>query len=135
MYLSKKYKLKEWYSFDDDIFLSGVDFFKKKGFKPNIIEFNKHTYEQICFLISNSPKREFIENDDGQTEIEISKFAYQEYSKDTTFDCLAYTLRCCYNENLKDQEFEIIYDDDADFDDDEEMPINNPVLEKEIINV
>jgi len=124
MYLSEKYKLKAWYSFDDDIFLSSEDFFKKKGFLPNLIAFNKHTFEQICYLISNSPKREFIVDDDGKHEVEISSFAY--------IDC---SLRCCYMENLKDQEFEIIFDDESDFDDDEEVPIDNPVLEKEIINV
>jgi len=125
MYLTKKYKLKKWCSFNDDIFFSAKDFFNKKGFLPNLVAFNKHTYEQICFVISISPDdRKFIVDDDGKPEIEIIEFA--------NIDC---SLRCCYIEKLKDKEFKIIYDDDADFDDDEETPIDNPVLKKEIINV
>src|SRR5208337_926637 len=130
MYLSKKYKLKEWGSFDDDIYYSSKDFFKEKGFMPNIVAFNKHTYKQICFFATISPKRKFIKDDNGVSEIEIPKFHYQEYSEDPKVDCLEFILHCCYIEELKDKEFEIIYDDDANFDNDEKTPIDNPIFKK-----
>jgi hypothetical protein len=135
MYLSKKYKLKEWGSYNDDIYYSSKDFFKEKGFIPNIVAFNKHTYEQICFFTTISPERKFIKNDDGEGEIEISRFCYEEYSYDPKDECHLYILHCVYIEKLKDKEFEIIYDDDADFDDDEKTPIDNPVFKKEIVHV
>jgi len=125
MYLTKKYKLKSWYGFDDDVYKAACNFVRKKDVFPNIVAFNKHTYEQICFIISNSPKRNQITDDDGKAEIEISKFAF--------LDC---TMHCGYTVGLKDKEFELIYDDETDYDDGDDNPeelIDDPVLEKEFI--
>jgi len=124
MTLVKKYRLKSWYGFDDDIFYAARDFVRRKGAFPNYVVFNDHTYDQICFLISCSPKRDCIAEDDGEENITISNFQYE--------DC---SLQCATTNQLKDKEFELIFDDergsDGDSEDDPETTVFDPVKLKE----
>ena len=125
MTLIKKYKLKTWYGFDDDIFYAARDFVKRKGAFPNYVVFNDHTYDQICFLISCSPKRECLLDDEGEEIISISDFQYE--------DC---SLQCATTNQLKDKEFELIFEDDYDSGDDSsngpETTVFDPVRLKEL---
>jgi hypothetical protein len=116
MYLSKKHKMRTWYGFDRYIFKAADKFYDKFGEYPNMVVFNDFTYEQICWLVSISPKREGILNDEGEEIIEISKFNDKKYS-----------LQCgTVTEGLKDREFELVYNDDTDDDEDNDNETKEP---------
>jgi len=115
MWLSSKYQLKQWTSFDEDMIEAFWDFFHDMSKFPKYVSFNKHTYEQICFLCSFSPFRDEMMDVGGEEEIQIGSFV-NEYC----------TMDCGINDDLKDKEFEMIWDDgDLGGDDDNKTP-NDP---------
>ena len=109
MITAKKYKIDNWYGFYDRIDEAVDDFFIEKKRFPNYIVFNDHTYSQICFLFSVSPLRHYIIDDSDEQEITISKFEYD----DCVIDCLT-------GGELRDKEFELLYDNETDYDDDDD---------------
>lgn len=67
--ITESCKLKTWYDFDEDIFEAVHDFIDKYGCAPDIIAFNQHTYNQICYILSVSPKRQLYFGKEGKNEI------------------------------------------------------------------
>jgi hypothetical protein len=128
MYLSTKYELKQWTSFSDDIYEAFLQFFHNMSHLPKYITLNTHTYEQICFICSFSPFRDDLEGiEEGDVEINISGFANE-----------LGTLICDIDDELKDREFELIWDDSYDDDDDDDSgtePEPVPMEEKEVCEV
>jgi hypothetical protein len=61
---TEKYKLKTWYNYDEGVYAAVIDFIERHRNEPNIIAFNKHTYTQICYVTSISPKREYAYSDE-----------------------------------------------------------------------
>jgi len=120
MYLERNYKMRNWYGFDDHIFNAAKRFYAKHGIFPNTVVFNEHTYQQVCFLTSVSPKRACLVDDEGEDFIEIGIFKY--------IDC---ALQCAISEELNDKEFLLVFNDEPDDDDDSdddtkpEPPVNN----------
>lgn len=111
-YLAKKYKMNSWYSFDDDIFYAAKNFHEEKRIFANMVIMNEHSYSQINFLTSISPKREVIVDDNGESEIEIGRFSY----RDCSLAVATYTGKL--SNYLEDMEFELIYDSDYGGDED-----------------
>ena len=122
MYLRKKYKMRMWSNFDKYIFGASDKFYERFEICPNIIAFNKHTYEQICFVISVSPKRKGLVEDNGDEIVEVCGFEDEDYK-----------LECAICDDLKDKEFELVYEDESDDDDDETDDVKPDLpIEKEV---
>jgi len=117
--------MRTWYGFDDYIFNAACKFYGKYGVFPKVVAVNEHTYQQMCFLVSVSPKRKYIVEDEGEEIIQIGEFSYPDCSieVDTTDD-------------LKDREFMLIFDDrneDDDEDSDEPTPPNGKEILEEVL--
>lgn len=114
MITTKIYKIDEWYGFYDKIDEAIDDFFEENNRLPNYITFSDHTYSQICFLFTCSPLRRYIVDDIGEEEITLEKFEYD--------DC---ELKCLIGVDMNDKEFELLYDNETDYDDDDDDDDNN----------
>jgi hypothetical protein len=95
-----KEKFEIYQKWDDEIFLALVNFIELNKVKPQILIMNSWTARRIDGVIAV-----------GLFEKGIYDFT-QSMGK---FSCAIGDLRCCVDEDLKNHEFQIIFDDEAEF--------------------
>jgi len=91
-------KFKDWYGFDIDIFEAMCYFIEKYGETPATIALNNHTYSQICYILSISPKGQFYS---GKNDKKGFKFSYIVLNYKEYYDSKSYQNnepRCHYDE-------------------------------------
>jgi len=99
---------------DDTIHLSALKFHAQYNVYPNILLANDSTYRKIELYAQKHPNRIVIADDDGNIEtIETSDEPYDGLSYFTTED---YKLECCFDFDLQEGYFTLIYDEAPDFD-------------------
>jgi hypothetical protein len=111
IYIGKEYRLKTWHSWNKDI-LSAADSFKEiYGCNPNYMAANEYTLSQINFIVSYSNQRSELEENDPEIE-DVMLLGIKSKGM---------VIEFCYNEELKDKQFELFYtDEDFDCDDDDD---------------
>ena len=124
MKFEKQYKFETWNEWDHIIHISAEDFFNQFHFYPNYLLGNQHTFSQIDFIANMRPDmdiykveeltgKEYVVEKEKQTGIGIF----------TDKQC-GFEIQFCIEEELADKEFNLIYDDEPD-EDDEDVPIEN----------
>jgi hypothetical protein len=114
MKFSKNYQFQEWNDWDHTIAGAIDDFLVTYQLNPQILLCNKYTYSQIDFITTINPDKrknvspidDFCNNDE---QIQLAEFC-----KD---NC---NLKFGVDESLAIKEFSLVYDDEADWGDDED---------------
>ena len=102
----QKFKFKSYSDWNHEIFQSILDFQTAYKCLPNIIQFNTWTGQRI----------------DGLISIECFEKGMDDYVKSlSVFRCRLTELECCQDEELENHEFRLIFDDQAEFLDPEEL--------------
>jgi hypothetical protein len=115
-----EWEFRKWTKWQESISEAVEQYILDYGVYPNAFIANSHTLSQINFLINNIPggKKEVYRRDektykkipvDENEEIELAGLENN-----------LYTLRFGYNENVKDKEFMLFYQDHPDLDDDDD---------------
>lgn len=118
MILQKKYQFDKWSEWDHTLYNSATNFIKEFGFSPNILLANDYTYSQFDFITTINPeKKKNATRIDGVKEPEDKKDINLSVYKSGQIE-----IRFCID-NIEDKEFILVYDDESDEDDTEEIPI------------
>jgi hypothetical protein len=130
IYIGKEHKLNKWHDWNKEILSAADDFEEEYGYKPNYLAANEHTLSQINFIVSYSDQRSGLEFDDPDIE-EVMLLGIK--TKDNT-------IEFCYNEELKEKEYELFFtDEDFDCDDEDdkdgiEDPLNTSPVKAVLVN-
>jgi hypothetical protein len=108
--LKLKGKITDYAVWDDTIDLHVEKFFKKHNVYPNILLANEFTYRRIDMFAQMHPER-LIEVEGNET-FETSNMSYNGISE---FSTASYSLECCFDYELTDDSFLLIFDEAPDF--------------------
>jgi hypothetical protein len=119
MKFEKKYKFETWNNWNDIIHTSSLDFYTQFHFYPNYLLANFHTFSQIDFIANIRPdmKANVIKHNEPvepDEEIGIGLF---------TDKVCGFELQFCYEDEMSDKEFILIYDDEPDEDEEDDFPV------------
>jgi hypothetical protein len=119
MKLEKLYLIEKWVDWNRLISDAIHDFFSSFSYYPNILEANEHTFSQFDFLVNEMPdeKQNAQRMDDGKT----SKADENEYISLSSFENSCASVDFAVDNQLKDKEFRLVYDDEADWDEQEKQ--------------
>jgi len=99
---------------DDTIHLTAVKFHNQYNVYPNILLANDSTYRKIDLYAQKHPNRIVTADNDGNIEtIETSDEPYDGLSLFVTEN---YELECCFDYDLQEGYFTLIFDETPDFD-------------------
>ncbi|WP_055431322.1 hypothetical protein [Candidatus Symbiothrix dinenymphae] len=125
----KEYRFERWEDWSHAIADAIDDFFVSFAYSPEILAANDWTFSQFDFFVNvmHGEKEKCIPRDDkaaiagknGQISL-------------CSFDKAGTSLRFAVDNQLKDKTFRLIYDDDADWGDEE--PVEVPVEELEFVH-
>lgn len=123
MQFKKQYTFETWNGWNDTICHSSQDFFNVFGFYPNILEANRHTFSQIDFIcnINKQHTEKIYKADEITGEKDYSLRKGEEVSI-AAFYTDKYQIEFAWDDDLKDKEFVLFYEDESD-DDDEDTPV------------
>ena len=126
MLLEKRYKIKKWSAWNDIISDATVDFFEEFNFYPNILLANKYTFSQFNFIvqIDSLHEHKLYEEDEitGEKHYNYESGTDPSMRGFSTSNC---ELAFCYDLEFPDKEFALFYDDDPDFGDNDETPLDD----------
>jgi hypothetical protein len=128
MKFEKMYDIKEWARWDAFVFDSVKNFSETFSCKPNILQANEHTFAQIDFLtnISSGQKKNVIDTRTG------NKAGEEDEVKLDGFECELASIDFSCDNELADNEFRLIYDDEPEWDEPEKED-NVPEDELQVI--
>lgn len=133
MKYEKKYQLSSWNDWDHMVANSIDDFFQSFSLYPTILLANSFTYSQIDFITTINPEKKknihkILENDSDQNSNSMT-FNEKENVGLASFRKGTCELDFAVDQELKDREFSLVYDDEPDWGDADD-PI--PVMEDDI---
>ena len=128
MKFEKRYFVRNWEKWSDDIKLAIEDFFATYSYYPNILSANAHTFSQFDFIINiKSDERERVSKINDETG-EIRRAKEDEQIEISSFESEETTLDFAEDNKMQDKEFALIYDSDPDWGDDD-INDNSPIEE------
>jgi hypothetical protein len=106
---------------DDTINLYVAKFHEKFNVFPNILLANEYTYKKLDLYAQKYPER--IIDPTGENNIETSSISYKGLS---TFTAEKYELDFCFDYEIADGSFILIFDENPDFDGEPEpLPVKD----------
>lgn len=132
MKFEKNYLLSTWNEWNHIIDASAKDFFADFGYHPHLLLANEFTFSQINFIAN-------INHRVGEKVYKVDETTGEkEYLLDSGKEVIVNIFKngnveivFCYDFELQDREFTLIYDDEAEWDsENNDTPINN--LSKEL---
>lgn len=132
MKFHKKYQIKNWRNWHDTINQTSIQFYEEFSFFPTILEANDYTFSQFDFLININPneKENVTKNNELTNQEEIIN--KNEEVKIAGFKTTNTDIDFAIDEELNDKEFRLVYDSDAEWDNDD-MLIDLPFFEKDLV--
>jgi len=122
MTFKKTFNIKSWFDWDDIVFNALEVFEATYNLQANILQANEHTLSQFELIAMISPKRENAKNAFGQSPKKNELFRL------SSFQSHPYDIDFAVNDKIIDKTFELVYDDDTEWDGAEisvPSPINN----------
>ena len=119
MIYSKTFRFKEYLNWDMEIHIAVKIFKTSKGMFPNIMLANKNTFDKIDLHANQYPER--IKPGDAQ-QVNRSEYDDEEDFKEIGSFCTEECeLEFCLDNELDDDSYTLVYDDNPDFFDDGDM--------------
>lgn len=129
MEIRKKYSITTWTKWNA-IFSEAIDdFFATFTYYPNILQANSHTYSQIDFLVNEVPNEKNRVSRKDLLSNKLIKPMGREQIVLVSFENLKCKVDFTLDYKLEDKEFLLIYDSDPDWDNDDNIIIDDPLVE------
>ena len=135
----KNYEILRWNDWDHILARSIDDFFQTYHVYPNILLANKYTYSQIDFITTINPEKEknaylIVDDKIGEYLESLTKDKNEAVGL-TSFQKKLCELDFAVENELKDKEFALVFDDNPEWgDDNDNLPITELNIKQLLIN-
>lgn len=119
MKTEKKYLIDKWTDWSHTLSEAIENFYLNFSLYPNILEANNHTYTQFDFLINEIPSEKQKVYKLNDLTNKIQKPEDKEYIGISGFQTIKASVDFAINNKLTDKEFQLIYDSDPDWENDD----------------